>query len=751
MYTTAEILDGAIQDRTADQFLGVIDGTMTRVMDVSDTDILYSQITHPPTMTMIEEVSFDEESLYWTFKYESMKSDPDGDSINNFYRVLYFSKVNTDYEKGDADNECLCDRQSVDCTIDACLQNMKDNYIVNSDLPSPSQQLTGDFVTFSDTSSTNPPEILVKDFPGTAVQNITIKLHTSYIKNTLGIQKTVTLTGTSEDLYTATRFGIGMLFISKSLSEGVPAAANSIIMFDQFDIVEDSFAHAALSISNSYSLARHVQFYISRVDKTNVGLAHIEYYLDPSYNFLDFRASVNENLIGDDICESTKVEMRQLDCYVKETADSLCVADFKNNIISVTIPIPSTTIEQSEPIQIQTTIKSEKTGSTEELPILSLLNFMSNGHVNTVCKDAFQETFSPIDYVELKIFKQGLGEVLEEVESASDYNAGSSMSTVQSLVTLVLQPRDNTAAKTHFDTSSDTIQLDEIYMVHKLQEGIFPEQEVRGVMDANLRMRLQIPDNFYSQCPLETTAFVQTTEQKCVTTKDYDNKPLQRPITKGTYVYEIQYSTDILLDVAIDDLDITLNPHFNFTVRVPDTYSIELWEDGARLEGDHTQNTSYVTFTPKTDPLQTIKIKSTEDDTFTEVERNIALSESIPDYTNDLAFLRKVFGTTNEDEIHTFLEAVYGLPINSPHKAKRYGAWPVYAWPQNPIGLVDKTRIYMSWSVASPSVGRRLLQTTHPKPKRRRARPFEHRLREALTNLKVLPKLPRIKKTYSKQ
>jgi hypothetical protein len=288
-------------------------------------------------------------------------------------------------------------------------------------------------------------------------------------------------------------------------------------------------------------------------------------------------------------------------------------------------------------------------------------------------------------------------------------------------------------------------------MVHKLQEGIFPEQEVRGVMDANLRMRLQIPDNFYSQCPLETTAFVQTTEQKCVTTQDYEKRPISRPTTEVTHVYEIKYSTDILLDVAIDDLDITLNPHFNFTVRVPDTYSIELWEDGARLEGDHTQNTSYVTFTPKTDPLQTIKIKSTEDDTFTEVERNIALSESIPDYTNDLAFLRKVFGTTNEDEIHTFLEAVYGLPINSPHKAKRYWAWPVYAWPQNPIGLVDKTRIYMSWSVASPSVGRRLLQTTHPKPKRRRARPFEHRLREALTNLKVLPKLPRIKKTYSKQ
>jgi hypothetical protein len=66
---------------------------------------------------------------------------------------------------------------------------MKDNYIVNSDLPSPSQQLTGDFVTFSDTYSTNPPEILVKDFPGTAVQNITIKLHTSYIKKYIGYSK----------------------------------------------------------------------------------------------------------------------------------------------------------------------------------------------------------------------------------------------------------------------------------------------------------------------------------------------------------------------------------------------------------------------------------------------------------------------------------------------------------------------------------------------------------------------------------
>ena len=155
--------------------------------------------------------------------------------------------------------------------------------------------------------------------------------------------------------------------------------------------------------------------------------------------------------------------------------------------------------------------------------------------------------------------------------------------------------------------------------------------------------------------------------------------------------------------------------------------------------------------TPKEHSLQVLHIWSDDNPVPPKFTREIELSESIQEYTNDLAFLRKVFGTTNDDEIHTFLEAVYGLPINSAHKARRYWAWPVYAWLQNPLGLVDETRIYMSWSVASSSVGRRLLQKAPPKPKRRRTRPFEHRLKEALTHLKVLPNLPETKKIYEKQ
>lgn len=742
MYSVADVLDQSATDRTAEEFLGVIDGTMTRVMDLSDSNVIYSQIEHPPTMSMINNVSFDEHSSQWTFTYKTLKSNfADENQMNSFYRILYFSQFGNDYESGDAGNACLCDRSHSDCTVDACLQNMKDNYIVNSGLPTDSTQLSMDFVTISDPLNPEKLSITVNDVAGTAVQEITIVMHTSYIKNTLGIQKTVILTGSPGDEYTATRFGIGMLFISK-------AKTTSIVLFDQFDIIENQYAHAAMTLSNSYSLAQHVQFYISRVQDTDVGLAHIEYYLDPAYDFVSFRSAINNILITENICEEYRTRIHQLKCYVRETAETLCQATAASGIISVTIPIPSSEID-APGINIQTTVESQKTGESASLPILSLLNFVSNGHVNLVCKDAFQETFSPIDFVELKIYKQGLQETLEEIAGPVEFDAGSSVSTVQSLVTLVLQPKNTVAAATHFSTSTDTIQLDQVFMMHKLPHAAFPSGTVKGAINpVSMRMELQIPPEFYAQCPLEKQDFVQTREQTCVITKDYENAPLARPITGGYYLHEIQYTTDIFLQDTSDTSDVALVPGFNFTVRVPEGYSIELWGDGVRLRGNHGDNTTAVRVDSNSGIGQIVKIRPVDDDTAPDIQRYIVLSEMATEYQNDLVFLRLVFGN-NDEEINTFLSAVYQLNLNMPEKARRYWAWPVYAWPLNPVGLIDETRLYMAWSVASAGVGRRLLQTATTKHRHRRTRPFEQRLQKELARLNVLPKLPAIFRTPS--
>ena len=283
MDSLTSAIDGAVG--SARVTLGAIEATMSRVVNAET--YVQTAATSLPTLTLLNDVAFDETQELWTFHYKTMRVDSTS-SLNNYQRVLYFSKQNA--VTGDLSNPCM--PVGVDDAL--CLQSLQSKYV----LPQGSLVAGGD--TISNSGSCDPQNpvpacdvaITVTDQPYSLKQDIEIQIPHSVIRDHMA--KTDEITSPMYGTQTRRTFGIGMLFLT---------SGNNMLMFDVFDIVENSNAQYALAKRNSYSMARHVSFWTqSAANNPDLRIATIEYLLVKGQRLLEIAPSINGRKINSTEC-----------------------------------------------------------------------------------------------------------------------------------------------------------------------------------------------------------------------------------------------------------------------------------------------------------------------------------------------------------------------------------------------------------------------------------------------------------------
>jgi hypothetical protein len=87
--------------------LGAVEGTQLQVVDVAEP-YLVTAVQSLPTLSLLDCVSFDNETAVWTFVFETMQVDAsEPDQINAYARLLYLMCNDTERAQGDTRNACL--------------------------------------------------------------------------------------------------------------------------------------------------------------------------------------------------------------------------------------------------------------------------------------------------------------------------------------------------------------------------------------------------------------------------------------------------------------------------------------------------------------------------------------------------------------------------------------------------------------------------------------------------------------------
>lgn len=492
--------------------LGVIEATMSRVVDVDDPYVT-TQTASVPTWGMLQDISYDVNTNIWTFEYQTMRVDS-STTLNQFHRVLYFTKASTTYASGDTGNVCL---NNVD--LDTCLQTLHSNYLM-SQAPSDTQ---ADYIDWYDRvngeDQVSEPIIVTRTpVPYSLLETITIQIPHKRIRDQLG-QKS-TFNHPTEGAQVQWTFGIGMLF------HGV---GNNVVIFDNFNLIENSFDQVAISRRNAYALAKYVTFWTSQVaSNTDIRVAHVEYLLEPGFQVQSINASVNGETISDSDCSSMQSLVSGLEnngqCITRR---DVCVPDLYEGVadcegcVAYVIPLPS---RFQSPFKINTLLTLKETATNAE--ILTTLNFETS-NMQDVCKAAVYDTFNAIDHVQAELYR-GYALQSQVVQGSFTVQNDTAQGLPETLLTLVLTPKDQSAIDYFNEFPQQHINLDELYISHSLFENIIEqsqpiENQVSGTGDG--RTTLILDPELKAACHVEGDDAVQFNYDEtlqCATTKDWD-------------------------------------------------------------------------------------------------------------------------------------------------------------------------------------------------------------------------------------
>lgn len=497
--------------------LGAIEATMSRVVDVNDPYFV-APVPTVPTWAMLHEVQFDRDTNMWSFDYQTMRMDPG--SLNQFHRVLYMTKQGG-VVTGDVSNECL----QAGVQTAACLQYLETHYTV----PQALNEENVDYLVFAETGSTAITSTVTGE-DTSMLQRIHIQIpheriregqsalgeRTEHYHPTLGQQAQWT-------------FGIGMLF------HGV---GNNVIIFDRFNLIENSFEQLAISRSNSYALARHVSFWTEQVQTDpTIRVATIEYVIDALYSLTNVSTTLNDGMITAEECIAMQSKLDALPNKKCIYERALCTphvlgstnTDGQNFVyISYAIPLPQ---RADGNFKINTLLTLLNTDTNKDL--LSTLNFQTHTAPQDVCTTAQTQTFDPSQHVDVSLYK-GHALVaqpisgLYTVENSSD----TAMGLPEALLTLVLKPKDSTA-QTYFETFADEVlNLDELYISHTLDPALLPETVTNTLVgNGEGRSTMQLDTHLLQNCPMESHDNY-IAGAKCLTTQDWGlTGSLNRPVS----------------------------------------------------------------------------------------------------------------------------------------------------------------------------------------------------------------------------
>ena len=489
------------------QTLGAIEATMSRVVDV-DSEFFVAPALSVPTWALLKDISYNVSASEWSFEYQTMRAEPG--TLNQFHRVLYFTKQGV-AEIGDVDNECL---QASISTTD-CFTYLQNTYTVAEALNDPSVDYieyleSDDIKTELEGDETSLLQTLKITIPHTRIRNgqTALAKKETYDHPTLGTQ-------------TQWTFGIGMLF------HGV---GNSMVIFDTFNLIENSFEQLAISRTNTYSLARHVSFWTEQVQyDTSIRIATVEYFLSPGYQVETIAATLNDGEVTTAECTDMQAKIDGLVDKSCLYTHQLCVPNVllqgdSGDLVSFAIPLPA---RAGNNFKVNTLLNL-KDVATNHI-VMSTLNFKTEATPQDVCSTPQTETFDPSSHVQVNLYKGHSLEVQHvdgtfTIQNISDDALG----LPDALLTLVLSPKDATADTYFQDFSDEVVQLDELYITHALQDStLIPSvvnNNITGVPvsggDTTLtgRSQLQLDAQLLQNCPIEYT-WDESVE--CVTTKDW--------------------------------------------------------------------------------------------------------------------------------------------------------------------------------------------------------------------------------------
>jgi hypothetical protein len=242
-----------------------------------------------PTLSLLDGVSFNNETEVWTLEFETMQVDASvPDQINAYARLLYLTRKDTERSQGDTRNPCL--HKNTSCG--ACRNELETHYVLLGEIqavPGAALQRTLDC---GDACSVN---ATLSATPGSTLQTLRLSIRHEDIRKNFGrVQDRVSpLYGSMLTI----DFGVGMVFVPAANAEahngGAPA--NNIIIFDSFSIVANTFDQVAIVKQSAYSIATHVAFWTAKSQAdANVRLATIEYLLDFGHALENITVALND-------------------------------------------------------------------------------------------------------------------------------------------------------------------------------------------------------------------------------------------------------------------------------------------------------------------------------------------------------------------------------------------------------------------------------------------------------------------------
>lgn len=527
----AEVLVGASGPSRVT--LGAIEATMSRVVD-SDSPFVVAHPPTVPTLALLQDIAYDKDSASWTLRYRTEQSDA-ADELNHYDRILYATKEGS-AEVGDLHNPCLAQ----DVTAAACVTALKTSYVAADALVAGG----GDSLSLTTGSVTPAITVDITTEENSSVQTLELNIPHAAIRNHLASEE-VTQHPVLGD-QTTWRFGIGMVFM------GSHAEQSNIVLHDTFNLVEISNQLVTVSKSNSYSIAKHVSFYTQRVvddpatadtDESEIYVAKVEVMLNDGHSLESIDTTINEV----DVCSlegktTMQTAINNLNNSACITSHPLCEAvTFTSETGGVTrtwvsLVIPLVDVPVPGEVRISALLHSIDTGVSPPTRSVSSLNFATATPPQDACSPAAFETFNPIEHTTAELYR-GVGVVAEPIDGyIAVHQAGEeSVSTTDSLLTVVIKPKDATALAYMSQFPSERIMLDDVYISHALPEATMPA-DISNVIHtvSNGRARLLVDDALMQACPEEKAGFVYEDGQfTCVTTHDWGlDGALARPFSK---------------------------------------------------------------------------------------------------------------------------------------------------------------------------------------------------------------------------
>ena len=513
--------------------LGAIEATMSRVVD-SDHQYLVAQALSVPTLSLLQDVEFDQQQRTWTIKYSSMVM-PDG-NLNAYKRILYMSKEGN-MNRGDTLNPCL----SAGAGTSACVAALKTTYYVDSSATATQDSLSLD-ASFGGCTTCG-IGVHVHSEPDSVQQTITITIPHLTVRNYLAKVDTHSSQVWGEQkMYT---FGIGMLFVGAADSD------KHVVISDVFSVIENNMEQVTLSKYNSYSIAKHFGFWTMKEVRTQIRVVFIDLLIEEGQEFHGLDVGINNAALPGGICATTQTEL--------DAVDSACMTTMKmcepkvytvnegsateQTWISVAYPVPAA---YTMPLLVNLLVNT--TDASSRLGMYSTINFQTHHEPQLACQDAHTATFTPVDYVAVEVLR-GTGLVVETLDVKGTLQVHNttkiltpSKGMAEALLTVVMRPKDESATAYFTSHPSDYIFLDNVYMSHARVDGVIPEDISNTITTGtDMRSQLTVDAALLQQCPLYSGDADQLGQHdNCVTTRDWQpTGGISRHTPPEHFVYEV--------------------------------------------------------------------------------------------------------------------------------------------------------------------------------------------------------------------